>query len=132
MDWIKKHTDQFALALMALVLVALSVLVFLKAQSFGEGFSAARTSPPHSKEVPKVDTTLLEGAQKEFVAPKTWQPTEKTGSLFVSWKLVVDPKSRMVLDGTEIDFVTGLMGSGFKFNNPNVRHSCACGESFSA
>lgn len=47
-------------------------------------------------------------------------------------KLVVDPKSRMVLDGTEIDFVTGLMGSGFKFNNPNVRHSCACGESFSA
>jgi len=28
--------------------------------------------------------------------------------------------------------VSGLMGSGFKFNNPNVRHSCACGESFSA
>jgi len=38
----------------------------------------------------------------------------------------------MLLAGTEIDFVTGLMGSGFKFNNPNVRHSCACGESFTA
>jgi iron-sulfur cluster assembly protein len=47
-------------------------------------------------------------------------------------KLIVDHKSLMLLAGTEIDFVTGLMGSGFKFNNPNVRHSCACGESFSA
>ena len=47
-------------------------------------------------------------------------------------KLVVDPKSIMLLEGTEIDFVEGLMGSGFKFNNPNVRHSCACGESFTA
>ncbi len=47
-------------------------------------------------------------------------------------KLVVDSKSLMLLAGTTIDYVTGLMGSGFKFNNPNVRHSCACGESFSA
>lgn len=47
-------------------------------------------------------------------------------------KLVVDSKSLMLLGGTQIDFVSGLMGSGFKFINPNVRHSCACGESFSA
>jgi iron-sulfur cluster assembly protein len=47
-------------------------------------------------------------------------------------KLVVDTKSLTLLGGTNIDFVTGLMGSGFKFLNPNVRHSCACGESFSA
>ena len=47
-------------------------------------------------------------------------------------KLVVDGKSLMLLGGTQIDFVSGLMGSGFKFVNPNVRHSCACGESFSA
>lgn len=46
--------------------------------------------------------------------------------------LYVDPRSLTLLAGTEIDFVTGLMGSGFKFNNPNVRHSCACGESFTA
>ncbi len=46
-------------------------------------------------------------------------------------RLVVDRKSALVLQGTEVDFVTGLMGSGFKFNNPQVRHSCACGESFS-
>jgi iron-sulfur cluster assembly accessory protein len=47
-------------------------------------------------------------------------------------RLVVDSKSSMLLTGTEIDYVSGLMGAGFKFNNPNVRHSCACGESFSA
>ena len=47
-------------------------------------------------------------------------------------KLVVDRRSLPLLEGTQIDFVDSLMGSGFKFNNPNVRHSCSCGESFSA
>src|SRR5262252_10041350 len=46
-------------------------------------------------------------------------------------RLFVDLKSAVLLTGTEIDYVEGLMGAGFKFNNPNVRHSCACGESFS-
>ena len=47
-------------------------------------------------------------------------------------RLVVDPRSMTLLAGTEVDYVNGLMGAGFKFNNPNVRHSCACGESFNA
>jgi iron-sulfur cluster assembly protein len=47
-------------------------------------------------------------------------------------KLVVDLKSMVMLGGTEIDYVEGLMGAGFKFNNPNVKQSCSCGESFSA
>jgi iron-sulfur cluster assembly protein len=47
-------------------------------------------------------------------------------------RVVVDSKSAMLLEGTEVDYVSGLMGAGFKFNNPNVRHNCACGESFSA
>ena len=47
-------------------------------------------------------------------------------------RLYVDLKSMVLLGGTEIDYVEGLMGAGFKFNNPNVKHSCACGESFSA
>lgn len=46
-------------------------------------------------------------------------------------RLVIDARSAMLLGGTEVDYVEGLMGTGFKFNNPNVRHSCACGESFS-
>ena len=47
-------------------------------------------------------------------------------------KLIVDLKSAVLLGGTEIDYVEGLMGAGFKFNNPIGKHSCACGESFSA
>ncbi len=47
-------------------------------------------------------------------------------------KLYVDPLSFQYLDGTEIDYVEGLYGSGFKFNNPNVSGTCGCGQSFSA
>jgi len=45
-------------------------------------------------------------------------------------RVVVDNRSAAVLSGTQVDYVSGLMGAGFKFNNPNVRHQCACGESF--
>jgi iron-sulfur cluster assembly protein len=44
-------------------------------------------------------------------------------------RLYVDPKSFVYLDGTELDFVTSMMGYGFKFNNPNVKSTCGCGES---
>ncbi len=44
-------------------------------------------------------------------------------------KLYVDPKSFVYLDGTELDFVTSMMGHGFKFHNPNVKSTCGCGES---
>jgi iron-sulfur cluster assembly protein len=47
-------------------------------------------------------------------------------------KLVVDKKSALLLAGTVVDYVNGLMGAGFKFSNPNARHSCSCGESFTA
>jgi iron-sulfur cluster assembly protein len=41
----------------------------------------------------------------------------------------VDPKSMLLLKGTEVDFETGIRGHGFKFTNPNVKDSCGCGES---
>ena len=44
-------------------------------------------------------------------------------------RVVVDPKSLLYLQGTELDFVKSLMGHGFKFSNPNVKGSCGCGES---
>lgn len=46
-------------------------------------------------------------------------------------KLYVDPLSFQYLDGTEIDYVEGLHGSGFKFINPSVKSTCGCGSSFS-
>jgi iron-sulfur cluster assembly accessory protein len=42
----------------------------------------------------------------------------------------VDPGSAALLNGTTIDFVVGLEGSGFAFNNPQAQSSCACGKSF--
>ncbi|MEK9180281.1 MAG: iron-sulfur cluster insertion protein ErpA [Patescibacteria group bacterium] len=43
----------------------------------------------------------------------------------------VDQTSLMYLEGTEIDYVDGLEGAGFKFTNPNVKNTCGCGSSFS-
>jgi iron-sulfur cluster insertion protein len=45
-------------------------------------------------------------------------------------ELYVDPLSYQYLDGTEIDYVEGPQGSGFKFGNPNVSGTCGCGSSF--
>ena len=44
-------------------------------------------------------------------------------------RVIVDPKSMFYLDGTEVDFETGIRGHGFKFTNPNIKDSCGCGES---
>ena len=45
-------------------------------------------------------------------------------------KILIDPKSLAYLDGTELDFVLEGLNEGFKFNNPNERDRCGCGESF--
>ncbi|GKX55162.1 iron-binding protein IscA [Leminorella grimontii] len=45
-------------------------------------------------------------------------------------KVIVDEKSLVYLDGTELDFVKEGLNEGFKFNNPNVNSECGCGESF--
>lgn len=45
-------------------------------------------------------------------------------------KVVVDPKSLVYLDGTELDFGKEGLNESFKFNNPNVKDECGCGESF--
>jgi len=45
-------------------------------------------------------------------------------------KVFVDPKSLAYIDGTELDFVREGLNEGFRFNNPNERDRCGCGESF--
>ena len=45
-------------------------------------------------------------------------------------KIVVDSKSLAYLDGTELDFAKEGLNEGFKFNNPNKKGECGCGESF--
>jgi iron-sulfur cluster assembly accessory protein len=50
---------------------------------------------------------------------------------FEGLKVMVDQMSEMYLDGITIDYVESIEGSGFKFNNPNVKSTCGCGSSFS-
>jgi len=45
-------------------------------------------------------------------------------------RVIVDPKSLVYLDGTELDYGREGLNEGFKFNNPNVKDQCGCGESF--
>jgi len=45
-------------------------------------------------------------------------------------RVFVDPKSLAYLDGTELDYAREGLNEGFKFNNPNVKDTCGCGESF--
>ena len=44
--------------------------------------------------------------------------------------VVIDKKSLVYLDGTELDFTKEGLNEGFKFRNPNVKDECGCGESF--
>jgi iron-sulfur cluster assembly protein len=47
-------------------------------------------------------------------------------------KVIVDAKSAIYLQGTQLDYQKDLMGGQFKFVNPNAQKTCGCGESFSA
>ncbi|MBW7903357.1 MAG: iron-sulfur cluster assembly protein IscA [Rhodocyclaceae bacterium] len=44
--------------------------------------------------------------------------------------VLIDPKSLPYLEGTELDYAREGLNEGFKFNNPNVKDQCGCGESF--
>ena len=45
-------------------------------------------------------------------------------------KVIVNPRSLVYLDGTELDYAKEGLNEGFKFNNPNVKDMCGCGERF--
>lgn len=47
-------------------------------------------------------------------------------------RMFIDPRSLLHLNGTIVDYVESLTGAGFKFDNPNAKGTCGCGESFNA
>ena len=103
MDWIKKHYDQFALALLAVALIAVSVMLILTTQGFGEAFAAATTTPPTRDKVPPLVLEPIEEAKKALANPPFWNEVEskdvggeaarKRGSLFVSDLYILDQKT---------------------------------------
>ncbi len=78
---------------------------------------------------------VMGGGCAGFQYAMDFEKDPKDGDLTIEQggvKLFVDPMSSMYLQGVTIDYVQGLQGAGFKFNNPNARTTCGCGSSFSA
>ncbi len=120
MDWIKKHYDQFALALLALVLLAFSVMLILRALSFADGFSAATAVAIPRDKVPPLVLDRVEEAQKALETPPQWAEPDshqqgpnipkKIGSLFVSDRYVVGKDGKPVKPDKEAFYNDSLTG----------------------
>jgi iron-sulfur cluster assembly protein len=52
-------------------------------------------------------------------------------SFIVGVRVIIDRKAQLTLLGTEMDYVETKLSSEFVFNNPNIKGTCGCGESFS-
>ncbi len=77
---------------------------------------------------------VMGGGCAGFQYSMDFEQAAKDGDITVEQqgiKLYVDSMSSMYLQGVTIDYVVGLQGAGFKFNNPNAKNTCGCGSSFS-
>ena len=102
MDWIKKHYDQFALALLATALLALSILLIVRTQGFGSTFTAATAAAISRDKLPPVPLERIDEASKTLEKPPQWVEVEshsdggedkkKRGQLFVSDLYVISQK----------------------------------------
>ena len=72
---------------------------------------------------------VFEWADKPAAARDHVIPLATGDAEIATVRIFIDPKSMIYLAGTTLNFVTGLMGHGFKFENPNVKGACGCGES---
>jgi len=64
--------------------------------------------------------------EPDFEPPKPQDQVVESNGV----KVYLDPKGLLYIAGTQMDYVSGLMGAGFKFKNPNAVAECSCGESF--
>jgi iron-sulfur cluster assembly protein len=71
------------------------------------------------------------GFQYQMTLDREERPDDKVMEM-EGLKVFVDSRSLLYLNGTKVDYIDGLNGSGFKFDNPNAKASCGCGESFDA
>lgn len=74
------------------------------------------------------------GGCSGFTYTLNFDQKEASGDLIMEFggvRLFVDPKSVLYLNGTTLEYTSGLQGKGFQFINPNASSTCGCGESFS-
>lgn len=79
--------------------------------------------------------SVSDGGCSGFSYQLNFEKEPKPGDITLDYEnltVYVDPESIPFLQGTVIDFVSGLYGGGFKFANPNATGTCGCGTSFSA
>ena len=90
--------------------------------------------------LPEAETRLRVGVKGggcsgfSYMLDLTEEPKGETDKEFEAngIKMLIDEKSSLYLDGTEIDFKDEVMGRGFVFKNPNATSTCGCGSSFQA
>jgi hypothetical protein len=85
MDWIKKNPAKFSLAIVAILVIALTVLLYTKVSAFDSNFDSTRGTSISNAPVPPLDTKELDAASEAIGKPVKWQPDEtKSGTLLVS------------------------------------------------
>jgi hypothetical protein len=123
MDWIKKHYDQFFLALAALVLLTSSVLLTYTAMNFKGIFANIQQEVRHNNTIGGLPVDVLEKSTTELEKPALWIPKKDAGSLFVSEKYFVqDGKPVLLTSGTIHAPVPNqwLLDNGLDIQDPDV------------
>ena len=91
MDWIKKHYDQFSLAVVSAVVLTFAIFLFLRTQDFGQKFADALAQPVQNDKVPPIVLDQIDRADAMLAKPPLWvASTPDRGSLFVSDRYMLD------------------------------------------
>ena len=84
MDWIKKNPAQLTLAVVAIVALTATILLWTNVSAFDSKFEATRTPSGSNAPVEKLNTEALDAAGKAMETPVKWEPAKDAGKLFVS------------------------------------------------
>lgn len=106
--------------------VALTELAELRLRSFVRG--TPNYTPERGIRL-AVKSGGCNGYEYDIKIAESPQPDDEVTELG-SLRVFVDPNSAPLLDGIVVDYIDGLLESGFKFTNPNATDTCGCGKSF--
>ena len=84
MDWIKKNPAQLALAIVAILAITATSLLWTNVSAFDSNFEASRIIPGNNAPVPPLNTEAIDAAGKAMETPVKWEPAKGAGKLFVS------------------------------------------------
>lgn len=132
MDWIKRNYDQAALLLLGLVLLVMSGMLILNANSFQDTFKDIQGAVAQNGKVPPPDLGPLERATAALAKPAIWDAGKEKGSFFVSEKYVISENRPQRIKELSIQGVpsTWFETYGLDVLNPNILNEDADGDGF--